>query len=135
MKNTAMKTSTLLLLSASLLLTACASKPAPKTFNPDAYSKVVRLQNISIGLPIHSPAAKYPSWQAAKRQDGWVLLEYTILSNGLTDKIHILDSSPKNIFDQNAINAVKQYRYQPIMQHGRAVSVDQVRSKITFDAP
>jgi len=130
-----MKIYLLPLISTSLFIAGCATKPAPKTFNPNVYPKVERRQYISIGLPIHSPAAKYPSWQAAKRQDGWVLLEYTILSNGHTDNIHILDSSPKDIFDQSAIDAIKQYRYQPIMQYGRAITVDQVRSKITFDAP
>lgn len=118
-----------------LLVTACASKPAPETFSPDTYDEVVRSEKINIGLPIHSPAAKYPKWQAAKRQDGWVLVEYTILANGLTDNVRVLDSSPADIFDENAVEAVKQYRYQPIIQDGQAINVDQVRSKITFDAP
>ncbi len=119
----------------ALLITACAAKPAPKAFAPDTYDSVTRSDKINIGLPIHSPAAKYPKWQAAKRQDGWVLVEYTILSNGHTSNVQVIDSSPADIFDESAVEAVKQYRYQPIMQNGRAISVDQVRSKVTFDAP
>ena len=119
----------------ALLMVACASKPAPKKFSPSSYSNVVRSEKISIGLPIHSPAAQYPKWQAAKRQDGWVLVEYAILANGLTHNVRVIDSSPATIFDQSAVDAVKQYRYQPIQQDGRAISVEQVRSKITFDAP
>tara|TARA_B110000116_G_scaffold270918_1_gene290223 strand:- start:284 stop:634 length:351 start_codon:yes stop_codon:yes gene_type:complete len=115
-------------------MVACASKPAPNTFSPDSYGKVVRSEKIALGLPIHSPAAKYPSWQLAKRQNGWVLLEYTILTNGRTHNVHVVDSSPTKIFDQSAIDAVQQYRYQPIQQDGHVISVDQVRSKITFDA-
>lgn len=118
-----------------VLFTACAAKPAPETFSPSAYDSVVRSEKINIGLPIHSPAAKYPKWQAAKRQDGWVLVEYTILANGQTANVRVIDSSPADIFDESAVEAVKQYRYQPIMQDGRAISVDQVRSKVTFDAP
>lgn len=118
-----------------LLIVACVSKPAPKNFSPNSYSKVVRSEKIEIGLPIHSPAAKYPSWQVAKRQDGWVLLEYTILANGRPHNVRVIDSSPAKIFNQSAIDAVQQYRYQPIQQGDRVISVDQVRTKITFDAP
>ena len=116
-------------------MVACASKPAPKKFSPNSYSKVVRSEKIEIGLPIHSPAAKYPSWQVAKRQDGWVLLEYTILANGRPHNVRVIDSSPAQIFNQSAIDAVQQYRYQPIQLDDRVISVDQVRTKITFDAP
>lgn len=130
-----MKPTLLLLLASTLLIAACASKPAPKTFAPDSYEKVVRSEKVSIGLPIHSPAAKYPSWQAAQRQDGWVLLEYTILANGLTADVRVIDSSPADLFDQSAIDAVQQYRYQPIEVDGSVISVDRVRTKITFDAP
>tara|TARA_B100000809_G_C15004380_1_gene482666 strand:- start:449 stop:838 length:390 start_codon:yes stop_codon:yes gene_type:complete len=124
----------LVLCASGLLMVACANKPAPTAFSPDSYDKVVRSEKIELGLPIHSPAAKYPSWQVAKRQDGWVLLEYTILTNGRTHNVHVIDSSPTKIFDQSAIDAVQQYRYRPIQQNGQVISVDQVRSKITFDA-
>lgn len=126
---------TLITIASCVLIAACAAKPAPKTFSPDAYGTVTRSDKINIGLPIHSPAAKYPKWQAAKRQDGWVLVEYTILANGLTDQVRVIDSSPADIFDESAVEAVKQYRYQPIMQNGDAINVEKVRSKVTFDAP
>lgn len=126
---------TLCTIAASVFLSACASKPAPKDFSPSAYPEIVRAENIAIPLPVYSPVAKYPKWQAAKRQDGWVLVEYRILANGLTDKVHVVDASPKKIFNQSAIEAVSEYRYEPIIKDGRAISVEPVRTKITFDAP
>lgn len=129
-----MNIKSLLTFAGAVLISACASKPAPTTFSPDSYSKVVRSDKIEIGLPIHAPDAKYPSWQVAKRQGGWVLLEYTILANGRTHNVRVIDSSPAEIFDQSAIDAVQQYRYQPVQQDGRVISVDQVRTEITFDA-
>lgn len=43
--------------------------------------------------------------------NGWVLLAYTVDSQGKIDNIRVLDAEPRGIFEANAIAAVKRWVY------------------------
>jgi TonB family protein len=53
--------------------------------------------------------------------DGWVELEFTVLRDGTTGDIVVTNSNPRKTFDSAAINAVAQWRYEPVMRDGKAV--------------
>ena len=53
--------------------------------------------------------------------NGWVELEFTVLADGSTGNIVVTNSSPRRVFDSSAVNAVKQWRYKPVMRGGKAV--------------
>ena len=67
---------------------------------------------------IHDVAAVYPSRAASTGLQGAVELEFTIGTDGATRNLVVLASSPPGTFDQAAIDAVTQWRYQPLQVDG-----------------
>lgn len=66
-------------------------------------------------------AATYPPRAASAGLQGSVELEFTIGTDGATRDLTVLGSSPPGTFDQAAIDAVTQWRYQPVQVDGIAV--------------
>jgi len=67
-------------------------------------------------------APKFPPTVARNRaMNGWVELEFTVLADGSTGNIVVTNSNPRRVFDSSAVNAVKQWRYKPVMRGGKAV--------------
>jgi TonB family protein len=64
----------------------------------------------------------YPS--AAERQNlsGWVDVEFTVAPDGSTQDLVVRGAEPQRLFDQAAIDAVKRWRFEPIMRDGKAVA-------------
>ncbi|MGB5581386.1 MAG: TonB family protein [Woeseia sp.] len=67
----------------------------------------------------------------ALRRDvtGYVHVEFNVNTDGTTDSIDVMGASPDNVFNSSAVNAVKQWRFQP-----RDSSV-RVGVKLRFDLP
>lgn len=63
----------------------------------------------------------YPTEAQAKRVQGVVILEAVVGENGRVRDVRVLRSIPP--LDEAAIEAVKQWEYQPTMLNGRAVPV------------
>ena len=61
----------------------------------------------------------YPAMAAAAQMEGRVILEATVDEKGNVDDVRVLRSHA--IFDQAAVEAVKQWRYEPLMFNGRPV--------------
>jgi TonB family protein len=56
---------------------------------------------------------KYPAQARARNKEGWVELAFSVLPNGHTDAISVVDSSPPNVFDLAAMDAIRSARYEP----------------------
>ncbi|HEY7639422.1 MAG TPA: TonB family protein [Steroidobacteraceae bacterium] len=63
----------------------------------------------------------YP--REAERQGikGWVDVEFTIAPDGSTQDVIVRNSEPQRTFDQSAVDAVKRWRFEPIVRDGAAV--------------
>jgi protein TonB len=66
-------------------------------------------------------APQYPILSRMARGNGWVELEFTVRADGSTGDIVVTNSSPRRTFDNAAMVAVAQWRYQPVMRDGKAV--------------
>jgi protein TonB len=47
----------------------------------------------------------------------------------------VVEATPPGVFDQAAINAVKHWRYAPMIVDGTAVDVPGVRTRVRFEQP
>lgn len=83
---------------------------------------------------VRAPAPDYPESALAQRITGSVILEYTVDTRGETRDIHVVEASPPGVFDQAAMNAVKHWRYAPMVVNGTAVDVP-VRTRMRFELP
>ena len=76
---------------------------------------------ISAVLVKGSPA-RYPTAAMRARQEGWVLVSFTVDPDGKTSDVKVIESQPRHVFDRAAIDAVERYRFNPAMNNGTAVS-------------
>jgi TonB family protein len=77
---------------------------------------------------------EYPQSALVQRITGSVTLDYTVDTRGETRDIHVVEAAPPQVFDQAAINAVRHWRYVPMIVDGAAVEVP-VRTHIRFELP
>jgi protein TonB len=78
-------------------------------------------QNSSAVL-LKAAAARYPTAAMRARQEGWVLVSFTVDAEGRTTDIKVVESQPRRVFDRAAEDAVGRYRFNPAMKNGVAVS-------------
>jgi len=89
------------------------------TSEPKSMSKITP---VGTRMPIIPKVA----WD--NRINGWVLLSFTVSSEGRVKDIRILDASPKGVFEENAVRAASKWRYQGFIGYDRYVS-----QKIEFE--
>lgn len=81
-----------------------------------------KITPVSTRMPIIPKVA----WD--NKVNGWVLLAFTVTSEGRVKDIRILDASPKGVFEENAVRAATDWRYQGFVGYDRYVS-----QKIEFE--
>jgi periplasmic protein TonB len=82
-------------------------------------------------MPIVQVAPQYPARAADMNLEGYVILEFTVTSEGLVRDPRVIESSHQ-IFERAAVDAVLRFRYRPRVIDGNAVEVPGVRFRITF---
>ena len=64
-----------------------------------------------------------PAWPpSAGKVEGWVLLRFTVLTNGTVADIEVQESSPVGVFDTSAVEALRQWKYEPVERNGKKVA-------------
>ncbi|WP_426700817.1 energy transducer TonB [Rhodanobacter sp. Col0626] len=76
----------------------------------------------STAVLLKASPARYPTAAMRARQEGWVLVSFTVDADGRTADIKVLESQPRRVFDRSAEDAVGRYRFTPAMKNGVAVS-------------
>jgi TonB family protein len=59
-------------------------------------------------------APKYPDRAAMNGTQGWVDIEFTISPEGVPVDLKVRDASPKRMFDRAALDALAQWRFEPL---------------------
>jgi TonB family protein len=83
---------------------------------------------------LRAPSPDYPVSALTQRLAGSVTLEFTVNTSGEPRDIHVVEATPPGVFDQAAINAVKHWRYAPLLVDGAVVEVP-VRTRMRFELP
>lgn len=84
-------------------------------------------------LPVVRVAPVYPRRALSRGATGYVDLEFTVDENGVPTDIEVIESSSGRDFNRAAIDAVKKFRYIPRIKDGKAVAVNDVKTRISFD--
>jgi TonB family protein len=82
---------------------------------------------------VKSVQPTYPATAQSSRVEGWVELDFTVDENGEVRAIAVHATSAAGIFEDAAINAVSQWRYQPFQRDSVATAV-RTRVRIRFSA-
>ncbi|TXR52138.1 energy transducer TonB [Reinekea thalattae] len=83
-------------------------------------------------VPLYRVPPQYPP--AAQRQnlEGYVELSFTIDPEGKVRDIKVLNAEPRNVFDRDAIRALRRWKYQAKIVDGVAVAQTGQRIKLEF---
>ena len=65
-------------------------------------------------VQIEAPPPSYPRNAQRRGIEGWVDVSFTVLADGSTTDVEVLESEPGSTFDRAAINAVSRWRYSPL---------------------
>jgi protein TonB len=76
-------------------------------------------------------APQFPDVARARGLDGWVDLEFVVGSDGAVSDLAVVGAQPVGIFEQPALDAVRRWRYQPVMHDGHGVS-QRARVRLRF---
>ncbi len=63
----------------------------------------------------------YPREAERQGLSGWVDVEFTVAPTGATQDLVVRGSQPQRTFDQAALDAVKRWRFEPVMRNGSPV--------------
>ncbi|HDS1218255.1 TonB family protein [Stenotrophomonas sp. TWI143] len=64
--------------------------------------------------PVSTPAPRYPADALRAGTSGEVLVEITVGTDGSVVNARVLRATPARIFDREAMNAVKRWRFEPV---------------------
>ena len=81
---------------------------------------------------IHAVPPKYPYEAAQKGIKGKVLVQFVLTKEGIAKEPIVVESSPEGVFDEAALEAVKQYKFNPGTIGGEAVDCI-VKMPIVFE--
>ena len=73
----------------------------------------------------------YPTTAVRRRQEGWVMVEFTVTSAGAVANARVVDSDPPRTFDRAALDAVQKWTFRPAVRNGDAIDAT-VRRRIEF---
>jgi TonB family protein len=83
-------------------------------------------------VPILHDKPKYPTNALRRGIEGWVIIGFTILPDGTTTDIEVVDKSMEKVFDQAAINAASAWTYKPATRDGKPITQHNKRARMLF---
>jgi TonB family protein len=102
---------------------ASGSVSAPATTEMVPISRLTRVNYVG---------PEYP--RAARRRNvtGAVAVSFTVTTDGRVRDVHVLESDPGDTFDAAAMEAVEQWRFEPVIENGVAVE-KKTAVRLAFD--
>ena len=82
---------------------------------------------------IFNQPANYPRKALRKGQEGFVVIEFDIDTDGGVLDPYVLESEPAGVFERAAIKAVRKWLYEAPSYNGVSVKVNNVQVKVSFN--
>lgn len=82
--------------------------------------------------PTYQAPVSYPRGARSQGVQGYVVLSLLISAAGEIEKVQVLEAEPAGVFDQAAIEGVRNWRFEPAQYQGRNVKV-WARQRVRFD--
>jgi protein TonB len=105
------------------------SAPAPATASSQAGSAAIDVVPAKIVKRVTPVApAGIP-----RKANGFVVVRFSIGTNGRVSDLEVLESQPQGMFDDAAQDAVRKWLYEPRRENGVAVA-SVAKARLVFDA-
>jgi TonB family protein len=76
-------------------------------------------------------APQYPQSAREKGIEGWVDVQFTVTTDGTLSEVTIVGAQPVGVFEASALEAVRHWRYAPVLREGAAVT-QRARVRVRF---
>ena len=76
-------------------------------------------------------APEYPQTAREHGVAGWVDLQFTVNTDGTLSEVSIVGAQPVGVFEPNALDAVRHWRYEPVVREGAPVA-QRARVRVRF---
>ncbi|MCW8347897.1 TonB family protein [Vibrio sp. ZSDZ65] len=96
---------------------AISTQVAGVAMNAPSVPDIGRNQQV---MPLHRKEPRYPRRAIQRNMEGYVVMSFTIDVNGRPTDIKVVEAQPKRIFEREAMVALKQWKYQPMVVNGTA---------------
>lgn len=83
--------------------------------------------------PLVRVEPRYPAAAARDGIEGWVRLRFTITETGEVDDIEIIEAEPRRVFDREARQALRRWRYAPKVVDGVAMRQEGMTVQLDFN--
>ena len=114
----------------AIIVTGCAAQP--RDLDDRRLGRVPRGDELNRdAILVETKKPHYPSNLASNLVEGFVVVSFRISENGSVIDPEVVFSRPEETFDEYAVNAAKEWRYEPKIVDGRPVA-SKKRSLITF---
>lgn len=84
-------------------------------------------------VPLVRVDPDYPPRAKQRRLEGYVDIEFTIGPAGTIQNPKVIGASPRGVFEQSALRAVRRWRYNPRIVDGKAVAMPGVQVRVRFE--
>jgi protein TonB len=74
-------------------------------------------------LVVHRVYPDYPEEQRLQGREATVVVRYIIGTDGWVKELNILKHAKEKAFDEATLKAIREWRFQPLMQNGQAIEV------------
>ena len=112
----------------SELAAAQAAAPSAARATAEADTSYV---NASVLTRTRYVAPQFPANARDRRLEGWVDVQFVVKTDGALGDVSIVGAEPVGVFEQVALDAVRRWRYQPVMRDGQAIA-QRARIRVRF---
>ena len=79
----------------------------------------------------HYVTPAFPSAARERAMSGWVDVQFMVLIDGSVSDISVIGANPAGAFEQSATDAVRKWKYRPILRDGQAIN-QRARVRVRF---
>lgn len=86
-------------------------------------------------MPQDQAAPEAPTNRFGMPQEGWVVARYTVLADGTTDNVRVIDKMPASLSAGTVESAIESWRFTPATSDGTPIAWYNNAAAILFNAP
>ncbi|HIF9277332.1 TPA: energy transducer TonB [Photobacterium damselae] len=83
-------------------------------------------------MPLYRVEPRYPARALKQGAEGYVVLQFTIDTQGRPSDISVLEAKPRRLFERDAMRALRKWKYQAKVIDGQAVEQTGQTVKLEF---